>query len=354
MIDLKALLDKNPGWSDLLLDSITEAKRVAIRAGMTEAQNWPDSLEEYFAFLEKSTKLIPRQDYPRETFNVLARFYWLLDQPPGQELQKNDEFNEWMNSFAADWGSFLSTPESAAGLDTFEADPAYNVWQYVRPPTGWATFNDFFARYVKPGVRPVAGITCDQVITSPADCTFKSKGHIDDNNKITFKYTHTYSILDLLEGSPYRDRFKGGLFAHSFLGPADYHHFHSPVRGTVLESRAIQGNVFLQVVIKDGKFDAPDDADNGYEFTQMRGIIVLDSPIGLVAVLPIGMAQVSSVNMTAVEGAYLNKGDRFGYFMFGGSDIIVLFERGAHVSYTAAPGIHTNVGMAVAEVINQL
>lgn len=350
--ELKKLLDENPGWSDLLVASLKQAKEVALRAGMTRAKGWPEDIPAYCEFIRKSAHLIPRQDYPRETFNVLATFYWLIDQPTGMELQKHDSFNRWMHDFALQWGSFCNTPQSAAGIDSFATDPAYNVWQYVKPPGGWACFNDFFAREVKPGLRPVAGSRQDSIITSPADCTFKSKAHITDDNKVTFKYTHTYSILDLLEGSPYRDRFRGGLFAHSFLGPADYHRFHAPVRGTVLECRAITGRVYLQVEInEDGEFEAPDDADNGYEFRQERGLIVFDSPVGLVATIPIGMAQVSSVNMSAVVGSYLDKGDQFGYFMFGGSDMIMLFEKDSDVEFTAAPGIHTNVGMAVGEVL---
>jgi phosphatidylserine decarboxylase precursor len=350
--ELKTLLAANPGWDKLLLDSITEAKAAALQAGMEKAKDWPDDLNGYYAYLKAAVQLIPRQDYPRETFNALAKFYWLLDPPPGKKLQESDSFNDWMHDFARQWGSFCDTPESAAGLDTFKADPAYNVWQYAEPKGGWQCFNDFFARAVKPGLRPIAGSRQDSIIVSPADCTFKSKGHITDDNQITFKHTHTYSIPQLLEGSPYRERFRGGLFAHSFLGPSDYHRFHAPVRGTVLECRPITGRVFLQVVIDDdGKFDAPDDVDNGYEFRQERGLIVFDTPsMGLVACLPIGMAQVSSVNMTAVEESYLDKGDEFGFFMFGGSDIILLFEKDSGVQFTAAPGIHTNVGMAVAEV----
>ena len=53
--------------------------------------------------------------------------------------------------------------------------------------------------------------------------------------------------------------------------------------------------------------------------------------------------------MTAVEGAYLNKGDEFGFFLFGGSDIIMLFQGGRGVQMTAAPGIHYNAGMCVGE-----
>lgn len=67
------------------------------------------------------------------------------------------------------------------------------------------------------------------------------------------------------------------------------------------------------------------------------------------ATLPIGMAQVSSVNMVAVEGAYLNKGEEFGYFMFGGSDIVLLFQEESNVVVTSAPGVHYNCGMCIAE-----
>merc|ERR1712232_342975 len=87
---------------------------------------------------------------------------------------------------------------------------------------------------------------------------------------------------------------------------------------------------------KDGQFDAPDDSEDGggYEFSQARGVIVLDtkgSPygdIGLVAVIPVGMCQVSGVRMTAKKESILQKGDEFGYFQFGGSDIIMLFQKG--------------------------
>ncbi|MGA9594953.1 MAG: phosphatidylserine decarboxylase [Acidimicrobiia bacterium] len=108
-----------------------------------------------------------------------------------------------------------------------------------------------------------------------------------------------------------------------------------------------------------GQFNAPDGAEpgsakggEGYEFTQARGVITIDmagSPygdIGVVAVVPIGMCQVSGVNMThpaqlmhdepgsplyGPGGYECQKGEVFGYFTFGGSDIIVLFQERAQV-----------------------
>jgi phosphatidylserine decarboxylase precursor len=383
--DLKKVLRENKGWSELLESSLKEACQKA-NDELKKPEEWehfkrnlnpppgeliPDTLDKYYDYLDTIVKWIPtEQDYAKEVLFQLCKFYWLLDQPGGKKLQSIKEkdrkepgnaFTDWMVAFADDWGNFLNTTDSLTqkSLESFYDETEYNLWQYVGyeeekdkrfPSKTWKTFNQFFAREVKPGLRPVAGMFDDRIITAPADCTFKEKFPIDDYSEVTVKYTHKYKVTQLLDGSPYQEYFRDGIFMHSFLGPNDYHRFHAPVRGTVLESRAIQEEVYLNVKITDGTFDAPDGA--GYQFIQTRGLIIFDSPIGLVAVLPIGMAQVSSVNMTAVVGAYLNKGDEFGYFQFGGSDIILLFEASSGVEVTAAPGIHTNVGMCIAEVID--
>ncbi len=94
----------------------------------------------------------------------------------------------------------------------------------------------------------------------------------------------------------------------------------------------------------DGTFEVVDGA--GFQFAQDRGLIVIDSPLGVVAVLPIGMAQVSSVTLTAEKGADLFKGEEFGFFAFGGSDIVMLFEAG-RVEFDAQIGTHYNQGRRI-------
>lgn len=76
---------------------------------------------------------------------------------------------------------------------------------------------------------------------------------------------------------------------------------------------------------------------------------MLDSPIGLVAVLPIGMAMVSSVVLTAEAGVTLRKGEEISYFQFGGSDVVMLFEASSNVSITAQLGVHYKVGSRIAQ-----
>ena len=67
--------------------------------------------------------------------------------------------------------------------------------------------------------------------------------------------------------------------------------------------------------------------------------------------LPIGMAQVSSVTMSAEAGAALTKGEEFGYFAFGGSDIVMLFEAGK-VELDAKVGTHYKQGRAIGHAVD--
>ncbi|HNX71909.1 phosphatidylserine decarboxylase, partial [Rivihabitans pingtungensis] len=68
------------------------------------------------------------------------------------------------------------------------------------------------------------------------------------------------------------------------------------------------------------------------------------SPVGLVAVLPVGMCQVSSVVMTADVGVKLRKGEEFAYFQFGGSDVVMLFESSVNAGLIMQPGVHYKQG----------
>ena len=70
------------------------------------------------------------------------------------------------------WGAYLDTPESAAHVDTFRANPAFRWDDYMPQPSGYRTFNQFFARHVKPGYRPVAALESPAVVVAPADAVF--------------------------------------------------------------------------------------------------------------------------------------------------------------------------------------
>jgi phosphatidylserine decarboxylase precursor len=199
----------------------------------------------------------------------------------------------------------------------------------------------------------------DAILVAPADSAFvgwwqvsqKSKIHVEDD-KLSIKGMQ-WSIHQLLEGSAYADRFKGGIFTHSFLNTFDYHRWHTPVRGKVLEARVLQGQAYMEVatkpaVVHDERVNVLADRDGtGYQFVQTRGLVILESPVGLVACLPMGMAQVSSVVITAEVGVTLRKGEELGYFQFGGSDFVMVFERASNVQLTGQPNVHYQQGSPI-------
>ena len=309
--DLLGLLEARPD----LQESVEAAIEVADLEDI-------DNIDGFLVYLDDLVALVPTE---REVVPECLRFYYIINQAPGDALNRDDAFNAWMKELVQAWGTFLDTPASAAGIETFRRATNYNMDDYIEGPSGWQTFNQFFAREVKSGRRPIAEPHNDKVVVSPADAVFMGQWPIDENSNITVKGAN-WAIAELLDGSPYEDAFEGGIYTHSFLYIDDYHRYHVPVSGTVKEVRNISGKVYMDVFREeDGTLNVVD--GDTYQFNQERGLVVIDSPeVGLVAVLPIGMAYVSSVNLTTEVGAKLRKGDQFGYFMFGGSDIVTVFQ----------------------------
>ncbi len=334
-----------------------------------------DSRAAYYNWVNELYYWVPTETKDaKNVYNHICEFYFILDQAPVKGLQnkispKNTNepltaLSQWIVDFANAWGEWMDTTDSITheSIRSFQAAPMYNMDEYMPPPSGYKTFNQMFARHVKPGMRPIAAIGDERVFVSVADSTISGSWQINQDNtihvqsgRITIKHLD-WSMDELLHESPYRDRFQGGLFMHAFLNTTDYHRLHVPVSGRVLEARVIQGQAYLDVEAMKidanshtlrGKrtFNAED--DTGYQFAQTRGLIVIDSPFGLVAVLPIGMAQVSSVDMTAEVGKKLHKGDEFCYFQFGGSDHVILFGASVNVNLTAQIGVHYNQGSVI-------
>ncbi|KAI8955673.1 putative phosphatidylserine decarboxylase [Xylaria longipes] len=334
-----------------------------------------ETLGDFYNFLNSFLTWVPFEGSGgREIYKKLCLFYFIFGRKSVYPLQTEIKpstagqpltwLSDWLVRYAQEIGKFMDTPESLTeeSLETFRKEPAYHMEDYLEPHGGWKTFNQFFARNVKPGYRPIANMANSEVIVSPADSTFEDQWPVDSDSIINIKGL-PWSISELLKDSKYANDFKGGSFMHSFLSPTDYHRMHAPVGGKVLETKLIPGQVYLDVTSDDeGKLQpirhidpAPGkdlrdlDAQDatGYQFCQARGLVVLDTEIGLVAVLPIGMAQVSSVILTAEEGKTLFKGEEIAYFQFGGSDIVIVFQAGSKVNITTERGTHNNVGVQI-------
>src|SRR6185295_9416031 len=190
--ELMALLKSRPDLAEALNESIHRADRTDVR-----------TLPQYYDFLDEMVALIPTD---RNLNQFVLKFYYLIDQSPDDVLQADASFQGWTRKFAEDWGAFLYTRESAQGITGFFSDPRYHIEDYYVAPSGWLTFNQFFARQVRPGKRPVDGRCDDSVIVSPADSVFQGQWAIKGDSKITVKGL-TWSVIELLDGSPFQDKF---------------------------------------------------------------------------------------------------------------------------------------------------
>jgi phosphatidylserine decarboxylase precursor len=339
---LRNVLDKEQGLGDLLERSLLKARELAVaelNTNLFAALEWPENIGQYEAYLKRFIRWIPQQSgadawkelppekrYAKEVSDRLAHFYWLVDQKGDDDAPQNsDTFREWMTEFARDWGSFLDTPESFSPeiLQSFiDHSPDYRIDESLldgvpNMPSGWLTFNQFFARELNGGLRPIAEPNNNLLVTSPADCRFQHAYDIDADSNIpatTIKGTHKYgNIKQLIEGSAYSEGFARGTFVHYMLPPSAYHRFHLPVSDPVNESFRISGKVFMEVDLENHQFNSSDSATSGFEFSQNRGVVTVDTSasdggdIGVVAVIPVGMAHVSSVTLTAVQGTQMAK-----------------------------------------------
>lgn len=357
------LIEKDPRVGELLTKSIKSAACV----NTSLVTNPVQSLEAYYDYIDKAVELIPQDQLenhkPEDLIRVhilqsISYFYFLIDQPLPElerlveegKLYKNaiqywEPFATWTREFANEWGKFLDTKKSwnTKTLKQFWDDPKFGLQQgWYQSSLNWRTFNQFFARFLRtPGERPIACPNERSVVVSPADSVPQGVWKIDKDSNIVepapkeescgvkAKFMTIFNVKDLLAESAFKDDFAGGVLTHTFLNVFDYHRYHFAVGGTVLEKRVVQRNVALEVSwnAKDGEY-VPIDS-TGWQFTQTLGYVIVDTgKYGLVALIPMGMAQVSSVNFedNVFIGSKHKKGDMLGNFLFGGSDFIMLFQ----------------------------
>ncbi len=343
------MLDANHEIALMLEKSIA----LAAQANPDPVTNPAQTVERFLAYLDHAATALPWNIAPwaEDTYSSLydqidqslCYFYFILDQPlPELEgthpyfnsLQYVEPIRSWMIEFTRAYGMFLDTPASWNGayLARAQADPEYHLMDGTyEDPSSWHTFNDFFSRHLaSPDVRPIARPENDRVVICPADSTPQNVWNIDENSL----------VISLLGPSRFKGAFAGGRLSHTFLDVHDYHRYHFPVGGVIREVCKIPGDVAA------GGFTIWDPEERRYRLIQTdtawqsletRGLVVVETDnYGLVALLPIGMSQVSSVNFepAVVEGARVEKGDMLGFFLFGGSDYVMLFQKEAGFDLT--------------------
>jgi phosphatidylserine decarboxylase len=103
---------------------------------------------------------------------------------PHEHGQPLTPLSAWIVEYARAWGGYLDTTASAKEVESFRTNPMFTWDEYMPPPSGYFTFNQFFARHAKPGMRPIAGLHDDHTLVAPADSTCVGWWQVSEQSKI--------------------------------------------------------------------------------------------------------------------------------------------------------------------------
>lgn len=141
-----------------------------------------------------------------------------------------------------------------------------------------------------------------------------------------------YSLKHMLNHDTLANNFVGGTVYQTFLSAASYHRWHAPISGKIIRTSFVSGTDFSESQVYDYPHSDPDapDASQGYiSAVATRAILYVqadNSKIGLMAIVFIGMADVSACDIRVYEGQHVTKGDEIGTFRFGGSMHCLVFR----------------------------
>ncbi|ETN39966.1 phosphatidylserine decarboxylase [Cyphellophora europaea CBS 101466] len=210
-------------------------------------------------------------------------------------------------------------------IDSFGLQNALS--ELVEPdPTKYATFNDFFARRLKDDARPIDEPNQTTVTSSPADCRLTAFTTIEVATKFWVKGAN-FTMERLFQDQDLAKSFDGGSMVIARLAPQDYHRWHSPVSGTVKSVKEIPGTYYTvnpQAINESGTI-------NVY-CENRRSIMVVEIEAGSsVAIVAVGAMLVGSIKyFDGVEkpGAQIQRGQCLGGFYYGGSTVLVFYQKG--------------------------
>jgi phosphatidylserine decarboxylase len=219
-------------------------------------------------------------------------------------------------------GKIYDSPSSVKNILPFIKFHKLNTGEILDPLPSFKTFNEFFYRKLKPGARVLALPDNPKCAVSMADCRFSCFQTIDSSKKLWIKGS-SFSVASLLDDEKMGELYKNGSLAIFRLAPQDYHRFHLPVDGVLSEPKFITGTYYtVNPMAIRSRTDV---------YTEnVRVVSYMDSEeFGKVAIVCIGAMMVGSIILTSKPGVKLHRMDEHGYFAFGGSTIVVLFQEGS-------------------------
>ncbi|KAI1311878.1 hypothetical protein EDD11_003316 [Mortierella claussenii] len=191
--------------------------------------------------------------------------------------------------------------------------------EVLEPIENFKNFNEFFYRKLKPTARTLAAPGNDRVAVSVADCRMTCFQTIADATQFWIK-GRQFTIAKLVRDETLAKKYDGGSLAIFRLAPQDYHRYHIPVKGVLSKPNLIEGEYYtVNPMAIRSQLDVYGE--------NKRVVSTIESKeFGTVSYVAIGAMMVGSIVLTTEAGQQVERMDEHGYFAFGGSTIVLLFE----------------------------
>ncbi|KAL5342687.1 Phophatidylserine decarboxylase-domain-containing protein [Aspergillus crustosus] len=312
---------------------------------------------------------------------INAIFDWSMGTPSGYAAYLDPDINAMLKKVLNAWGEYLMSPASAEVLDDSQYGWFGEVGKkslihvanepkgsshgfdelFICDPSaeyhGYKSWDDFFTRLFRPGIRPVAAPEDDNVIANACESQpYKVARDVKAKDTFWIK-TQPYSMFDMLSHDSLAPQFEGGTVYQAFLSALSYHRWHAPVSGKIIKAYVVDGTYYseplFEGLVGGDKGNGASIDEGGEVATQeyltcvaTRAIIFIecDNPaIGLMAFLGVGMCEVSTCDITVKDGQHVKKGEELGMFHFGGSTHCLLFRKGVNVGGFPSAALKRNV-----------
>ncbi|KAG7094736.1 hypothetical protein E1B28_005554 [Marasmius oreades] len=301
---------------------------------------------------------------------ILALVEWPMNTSAGRVVFSDSRVNAQLKKIFDVWAEYLSSSDSTyvlteddgwlcPGAITEDFGQTF-ICDTTQPHFGFKSWDDFFTRRLKPGVRPIAEPYDDSIITSACESYVVTFAHdVQAKDKFWLKGC-PYSLQTMFNHDPLTQYFIGGTVYQGFIASTSYHRWHSPVNGVVVKIVHIPGTYYLQSPTlgfeteQGPDYYTPDHSQEFLSHSQTRLLVFIESSnpeIGLMCVMTIGMVEVSTCEVTVREGTKVKKGDQLGMFHFGGSTHCLVFRPQTKLVIGVEPEQAVKVNQEVARLL---
>lgn len=237
---------------------------------------------------------------------------WLYHNPVGEATLFTIAKRKFITSI---YGDMMDDPSSASKIKPFVKE--YEVDLSIAQKQNFTSFNDFFTRKLKSEARPI--VADSLAAASPADGKILAYSNV--KNSDFYIKGFRFNVDSFLSNPELSKKYEDGSMIVFRLAPPDYHRYHFPVSGTTASSNTKIDGFYYSVSPLALRKKAEIFCLNKREYS------VIKNPVfGDVVMVEVGATMVGSMIQT-YTGTIVKKGEEKGYFKFGGSTVVLLFEK---------------------------